>query len=639
VVQACVQTPAVCILEPEVDLGTIYRDSATTATITLRNLTSLPTTFYAPDVDGGGGGGGGPAVSLRFSPQTGLLAPGGDRTITMTFVGALVGEVSQSAKVVIGGASVPLATRVRATLIGASVAFLIKPLALDDGIVPRTAVPRQLEHAATLTLDDGAGAVAVVGPPHLPDVAEEAARAHSPPPPPTAEEVLQFGVVRANSLDVVRELLITNTSSVFVDMAFRVLGFAAAPAPPTPTAPSSAPSSARSKLRSASGGGGGNDDRGGSGRLARSSGGRSAGKMAPAPPASARTTMPSFLRRRAAGTAGAKPTSAATTAGGGAGPIITAARDLLTKPYGAARAAMGRREQRKRAALALSTDLGAAFEVTPPTATIGPNSTVTVRIQCHTDTWGRYRDVLRCTSSAVADRDIPIEVDVIGATLALQTGGTDPAGPVVIRMPQVTTCKQPQLAGSPDPPPPPLAGAAAETASTAETALALTSSDSAAAAAGGRHPSCSAEKTMRLVNPCPFDVIVRWETYFVDPASPTLVDFLLYPDGDGDEVTCRTRPHEGARADRPFRVVTSSSTTTCLGRERNMSADAVTVGFKSDVAGEFLGLVRGVITMAGAHNLPAQHSSHFHHNLPAQPSSTTFITLPSQPSSRFQRIE
>ena len=511
---AVVQVPQAHLQTPLVELGTLFRDTPVPTSTTLRNLTSLPTTFVVK-AD--------PAL-FTVTPSSGVLGPKEELALSVQFASHGLGKFSETFEVEVeGAAGGPLTQTVAGLIVGASVVYSAKR---DDRVaLPTATVPSNLLEtfgfAAQGGDNDGAAAADTSG--------------------TGGPLALDFGDVRCSDTGALREFTIRNTSAIPVDMAFGVLGFPAAAAmheagnAVKQTVAEHGTAFLRHTTRS----------------MAATA---TPATARPAPPR-AKATLPSFMKSK---------TKRAPSPRASRARVTNISQDYSTVPFGIAEAARVERSAKQRASAALAADRGAAFEVRPPAATVAPFEEITVQVLCYSDTWGRYKDVLRCTSSLVPTNDIPLEANVLGSPVTFQVAGDTKETPIV-RLGQVTTCHVDESEGT------------------------------------APASSCTAAHTLRLKNPCPFDLVMRWECYLTSPGTPQLVDLLCYEDGD-DAVKLHCRPHEGVRCDTPFGV-DKASAGVMLGRARNLNGDAVKVHFKSPAAGEFLGLVRGVMTMKDPANL------------------------------------
>ena len=501
---ALVQVPQARLLQPSVDLGTLFCGTPVRTTAVVMNVTSL-TTDFAVAAD---------ASLFSCTPSSGTLGPKEQQTIEVEFSSSEIGAFSHGFDIAIDGAtSPPLRQSFTGSTIGASVEFLTKQDARVT--LPQATVPENLleTYGFTQDMSSGAGADA---------------------PAPAAALALNFGKVKTGAIDAIQEFTIKNTSAIAVDVQFDILGFPVAPDMYDPTKKVALTTAVHGNAFATS--------------AARGMSGVATTGRGPAPPR-AKTTMPSFMKsatRRAS-----SPRASRTR-------VTNISQDFSTVPYGTAEVARVQRSVKQRGKAALASNSGVAFEVKTTHAMIEPFGEVTVTVQCYSDTWGKYTDVLRCTSSLVPTKDIAIEANVLGSPVTFQMGTNTTEDPIV-RLGQVTTCHSNEADGT----------------------QAVT--------------CCTTAHSLKLKNPSPFDVNLRWECYLTSPATGQLVDLLCYDDG-GDQIKLHCRPHEGVWCDKPFTVDPASSTVV-LGRDRNLSRDAVKVHFKSPVAGEFLGLVRGIMTM------------------------------------------
>jgi len=574
-VAASVQRPVGCVLGSNFDLGKGFKDLAVYQAVILKNLSALPTPFSAPissTLDG--------RTTISFSPSSGLLDPHEELELEASFTSENIGLVTHTAKILLDGAEGPgLGVTMSANLAGASVLFTVDEPVNMASVRARTAVPSELleledspakttvaeldaaeaDLAATIPCD---GPLAMMLTSAKPAAGEgEAAKEAAP----TNAVKVDFGEVKTFSVGVTKQIRLRNTSSVPVDLNFTVLGFPAVPVSKVHGGGAGAGTHSMSMNNTFSGKAGGVPIAAPPGSLAATG---AKGGVIPVPPSLNRTGVPSFLRTTRRASSPARRGSGRNSRG----PPLSATRDRVYKPYGKVDMVRLEREQQQRAAEALKGGNGAAFEVTPSTLQLQPDCEEVVTVTCYSDTWGEYTDILRCVSDEIPTKDIAIFANVTGKSMLLQTGGKTQAFPV-IRLPQVTT-----------------------------RVVAESSEDVKPEEEAAGKETCTAQQTMKVTNPCPFDLICRWESYFVDPDSEQLVDFLCYPTDDVDQCKVRSRVHEGIRTDKPFSIV-AGSTDVALGRDQNMNNDSVTIKFESDKPGEFLGLVRGVATMANASDM------------------------------------
>ena len=579
-VSAAVQRPVGCVLEANFDLGEGFKDLAINQPVILRNLSALPTPFLAPPSTSSEG------ITISFEPSSGLLDPHEELELEASFTSDVVGKVSHTATILLDGAEGPgLGVTMSANVAGASVLFTVDEPVDVTSVRARTAVPAELlelensgaksteaeldaaeaELGATVlgstvpSASTGAADSKLASGATAAEGDADAGAGHSLAKPIKVD----FGDVTTFSIGVTKQIRLRNTSAVPVDLSFSVLGFPAVPVAKVHGGGAGAGTHSMAMSSTFSGKTSGVRTAAPPGTLSATG---AKGGVVPVPPSLNRTGVPSFLRstRRAS-----SPARRGSGRDSTRGPPLSATRDRVYKPYGKVDMVRLEREQQQRAAEALKAGNGAAFEVTPSTLHLHPDSEEVITITCYSDTWGEYTDILRCESAEIPTKDIAIVANVIGKSMMLQTGGKSQAFPV-IRLPQVTTR--------------------------------VTADGNADQQLSSGPETCTAQQTMKVTNPCPFDLICRWESYFVDPNSEQLVDFLCYPTDDVDECKVRSRVHEGTRTDKPFSVV-AGSTNVALGRDRNMNKDSVTIKFESNTPGEFLGLVRGVATMSNLYDM------------------------------------
>ena len=282
-----------------------------------------------------------------------------------------------------------------------------------------------------------------------------------------------------------------------------------------------------------------------------------AGKGPPkaAPPSAKKTTaLPAFMRRRASTPSGgsAPPSRVATTT-----PSITSSQivDRSASEQGQYREALQMLQNRK----------GLAFKIYPTEATLPSHGSISVMVRCCGDTWGKYRDVLRCETDDLELHDIPLHVEVTGSPLVVQAAAST-ATPMVVRMPSVSTSAD--------------------------------SSDSAVD--GALISSAISDRVVRITNPSPFDIRADWSCFHVQETLQ-LIDFLWSAEDADGKVSVRHRPHEGYLClDNmgPFGV-SSSKTIVIPGRSSlNVPGTNLGINFRSAAQGNFHGFVRGNVELA-----------------------------------------
>eukprot|EP00041_Stephanoeca_diplocostata_P035006 m.1216981 g.1216981 ORF g.1216981 m.1216981 type:complete len:1802 (+) comp24616_c0_seq2:80-5485(+) len=549
--------PRVCLDTCTVDFGVVYVGVPATRVVQLRNLTLLPAVYVTKGrVD--------PSGTIAFVDSQGGLLPRKHKDLALSFVGTAPCAYKDTVHVIVEGMQEPVCLEVCATVQDLSVS-----------VVPSGIGGRGDVHAVDLPIGD----------------------------------------VAINTCSAKHEIILTNNTGIEVEYLFSVLGFPAAghtrdisdtlqprdvvqeskggakiriPAPPS-TRTVSAPGFMRDRASSA-------EARHYTGRRRGSPrnvrGPAFLGAHNGGEPATPSTTV-SIASRGAPssdtmelakenGNVAVPPSRSGSTGGDGPPDVSQRVRDVLL-----------------RSQQLLQNDKGFAVEISPKSACLAPFGEVRVSVCVTGDTWGTYKDIIRCVprprhktaptlSQGSADfsrgvLDVSIGARIVGCALKPHVVMTSSATPPIVRLPAVVcrTDAAPRDSGRVN----------HELDGTAETS-----------------------KKIRFSNPSPFALTVTWECCFSDPNERKLVDFLCAFDADKQRFRPRVRAHEGAEyATQPFRIAALAQAVaspkargsnelanicSIPGRQMRVNHGMVDVAFATSMVGDHTGFLRGVVNFA-----------------------------------------